>query len=252
MKERLKQIFKSKQFRIIILILIIIAIIFIFGMISLRYNVEGEGNPPFYLSKISIISSTEGTDVDDAQNKWNLAVNQDNDIYLYINKNESYSFTETIDSVVLDNFNVEKTPKVGQLKLLKPDNNSENVMFKNKTENEVNKIEYTGDIQSDIKNLKISNQGGLVVFRYAIENIGNYISNDDAEINHNDLLKKLNIENDNLKFKVSFDIIINLHSGKNYKATVNLDLPVGDVINSGVQNQEITDLQDIIFKRITN
>ena len=125
MKERLKQIFKSKQFRIIILILIIIAIIFIFGMISLRYNVEGEGNPPFYLSKISIISSTEGTDVDDAQNKWNLAVNQDNDIYLYINKNESYSFTETIDSVVLDNFNVEKTPKVGQLKLLKPDNNSE-------------------------------------------------------------------------------------------------------------------------------
>ena len=120
-------------------------------------------------------------------------------------------------------------------------------MFKNKTENEVNKIEYTGDIQSDIKNLKISNQGGLVVFRYAIENIGNYISNDDAEINHNDLLKKLNIENDNLKFKVSFDIIINLHSGKNYKATVNLDLPVGDVINKWSTKSRKLQIYRILF-----
>ena len=32
-----------------------------------------------------------------------------------------------------------------------------------------------------------------------------------------DLLKKLNVNNDDLKFKVTFDILINLNSDKTYK-----------------------------------
>ena len=59
--------------------------------------------------------------------------------------------------------------------------------------NEVDNIEYIGDMDSSIKEMKISNQGGLVVFRYAINNLGNYISNDDEQINHSELLKKLNV-----------------------------------------------------------
>ena len=249
MKERIKQIINTKQFHIIMVLFIIFSILFVAGVISLRYNVEGEGNLPFYISKISIISNVEGTDVEDNTNKWNLQVNQNNDIYLYIKKNDDYKKTEIIESVKLDNFNIEQNSKIGDMKLLKPDSNIENAIFKNTAENEVDNIEYIGDMDSNIKNLKISNQGGLVVFRYANNNIGNYISNDDEEINHSELLQKLGINNDDLKFKVTFDINITLNSGKIYKSNIELELPVNDVVNQGTQSAEYTDLENIVFKR---
>lgn len=239
-----------KQFHVLVLIFIIIAIVFVVGVISLIYQVEGELNLPFELSKISIISNVEGIDKEDAENKWNLTVNQNNDIYLYIKKNEKYKDTEIIERVKLDNFVIEEAPKIGELKLLKPDSEIESVIFKNIKENEVESVEYNGSMDSSIKELKISNQGGLVIFRYAINNIGNYISNDDEEINHSELLKKLSINNDDLKFRVKFDIYINLNSGKKYKSCVNLDLPINDVVNDGTQSRENVDIEDVIFKRM--
>ena len=249
MKERIKQIINTKQFHVIMVMLIIFAILFVVGVVSLKYNVEGEGNIPFYISKISIISNVEGVDNEDNTNKWNLQVNQNNDIYLYIKKNDKYKDTEIIKSVKLDNFDIKEKSRVGEIKLLKPDSNIESVIFKNITENEVDSIEYIGDMESSIKELKISNQGGLVVFRYAINNIGNYTSNDDEEINHSNLLSKLNINNDDLKFKVTFDINITLNSGKTYKSNIELEIPVNDVVNNGVQSTEYTDLDNIVFKR---
>lgn len=250
MKEKIKQLIDTKQFHMCMVFLIIVVILFVVGMISLKYNVEGEGNPPFNLSKISVISNVDGTDVNDEQNKWNLEINQNNDIYLYIKKNEDYKYTETISSVVLNNFNIIKEPKVGKVRLLKPDTNIDSVIFKNTEENETGSIEYKGDMDSSIKEMKVSNQGGLIVFRYAIKDIGNYISNEDEEINHNELLKKLAINNDDLKFEVSFDININLDSKKSYKANMKLELPIGNVVDDGIQSKENTDLENIIFKRI--
>ena len=249
MKDKIKQFVNTRQFHISMVIFIMFVILFVVGIISLKYNVEGEVNLPFDLSKISIISSVEGTDIEDGTNRWNLSVNQNNDIYLYIKKNDNYKETEVIKSIELSNFNILQSSKIGEIKLLKPDSNVEGVIFKNISENEVDKIEYIGSLDSNIKELKISNQGGLVIFRYAINNIGNYISNEDEEINHSELLKKVAISNDDLKFKVNFDIFINLDSGKTYKSNINLELPIGDVVNEGVQSKEFTDLKEIVFKR---
>lgn len=250
LKEKIKQITNTKQFHMCMVLVIIVAIIFVSGVISLRYNVEGEGTPPFTISKVSIISSVDGTDVEGSEEKWNLKVNQNNDIYLYIKKNEDYKYTETIADIKLENFNITQSPKVGQIKLLKPDADAENVIFRNITENETQSIIYEGDIESNMKLMKVSNQGGLVVFRYAISELGNYTSNDDEQINHNELLKKLSISNDDLKFKVSFDISINLDSNKSYKANMSLELPVGNVVDDGIQSQENTDFKNIVFKRM--
>lgn len=251
LKDKIKRIINTKQFHICMVIFIMFMIIFIVGVISLKYNVEGEVNLPFYLSKISVISSVEGIDnKEDTENKWNINVSQNNDIYLYIKKNDNYKDTEIIESIRLDNFNIENANKIGEIKLLKPDSDIESIIFKNTTENEVNSIEFIGSMDSSIKDLKISNQGGLVIFRYAINNIGNYVSNEDEEINHKDLLKKLNINNEDLKFKVSFDIYINLNSGKSYKSDTSLELPIDDVVGEGVQSKEYTDLKNIVFKRI--
>lgn len=250
LKEKIKQITNTKQFHMCMVLVIIVAIIFVAGVISLRYNVEGEGTPPFTISKVSIISSVDGTDVEGSEEKWNLKVNQNNDIYLYIKKNEDYKYTETIADIKLENFNITQSPKVGQIKLLKPDADAENVIFRNSTENETQSIIYEGDIESNMKLMKVSNQGGLVVFRYAISELGNYTSNEDEQINHNELLKKLSINNDDLKFKVSFDISINLDSNKSYKANMSLELPVGNVVDDGIQSQENTDFKNIVFKRM--
>ena len=46
-------------------------------------------------------------------------------------------------------------PKIGEVKLLKPDSNIESVIFKNKAENEVQNIEFTGGMDSSIKEMKI-------------------------------------------------------------------------------------------------
>lgn len=250
MRNKISEIINTKNFHICMIIFMMFIILFVVGVISLKYNVEGETNLPFDLSKISIISNVEGVDLEGATEKWNLSVNQNNDIYLYIKKNNNYKGTEIIESIQLDNFSIEQNPKVGKVKLLKPDNNIESVIFKNSSENEVNKIEYTGSINSSIKDLKISNQGGLIVFRYAITDIANYISNEDEEINHGELLKKLDVNNNDLEFKVSFDIYINLNSGKIYKANIKLELPIENIVNEGTKSMEITNLKNVIFKRI--
>ena len=73
----------------------------------LNYNEKGEINMPFNLTKISIISTSEGIDKVSEGNKWAFDINQNNDIYLYISKNENYSKSDSIKSIVLDNFNVD-------------------------------------------------------------------------------------------------------------------------------------------------
>jgi len=248
--SKIEKFINTKQFHMCMVGFIIFIILFVVGVICLKYSVEGEGKPPFILSKISVISTVEGIDIEDATNKWNLQVSQNNDIYLYIKKNKNYSQTEAIESVKIDNFNIEKSSNVGKIKLFKPDSQVDTIMFKNSTENECRNIEYIGSMESNIKEQKISNQGGLVVFRYAITEVGNYISNEDEQINHSELLNKLSINNNDLKFKVTCDICINLVSGKAYKASMNLELPINDIVNGGTQSIEYADLENIVFKRL--
>ena len=55
-----------------------------------------------------------------------------------------------------------------------------------------------------------------------------------------------------MKQKITFDLNIKIESGKEYKASVSVDVPVGGLVEKGNSALEITDLKDIIFKRIKN
>ena len=88
-----------------------------------------------------------------------------------------------------------------------------------------------------------------MAFRYANNNIAEYISNDE-EINHSNLLKKLEFKQEDLQAKLTFDIIIMVESRKEYQATISLDVPIENVIENGTTSIEITDLDNIVFKRI--
>ena len=65
MRNLLKKILNNNFFHIGILLFIIFVIMFVVGIVIIKYDVEGETNMPYVLSKISIISSSEGKDKED-------------------------------------------------------------------------------------------------------------------------------------------------------------------------------------------
>ena len=248
MREKIKELTQSKIFHICMIIVIITIIVFIAGMLVLRYNVTGEVNMPFTLKKIAIISSQEGIDDGQTDTKWSFDIYQANDLYLYIEKNNNYKKTELISEVKIDNFTIE-AQNTDNIKIYKPDAQEENVIFKYKEENIVQDLVYTTDTQANLKNLKISNQGGVIAFRCSNNNIAKYKS-DEEEINHNELLKKANIKNEDIEIKITFNLTIILEDGKKYAATISTKLPSGDVVENGNTSEEISDLKDVVFKRI--
>ncbi len=253
MIEKIKNITNRKMFHLAMVIVIIAVILFLSGIIILRYNVEGETNMPFVLNKISVISQVDGEEkeVTDANNHFAFNVFENNDIYVYIEKNENYDKEELIKSVVINNISLETSPQMGITKFYHPEVEEVDMMFKNSAENETNSIEYIGDIKSDLKNMKISNQGGIVAFRYGIQDITTYETNEN-EIQHNQLLSKAQINVDSIKSRLKFDLNILLDSGKMFQTTISLDLPIDDVVSSGVTSKEFTDMDNYIFKRVQN
>ena len=248
----MRQRLSKKMFHITMVIVLIIAVSFIALMMALKYDTSGETNMPFSIKKISVISTVDGQNVENSSNKWELQVSQNNDIYIYVEKNEDYSKTEVIDSITIDNFQVLNKEIRENIMFYKPSNNTVSV-FENKDEYKVLSVEYVGDLTSNMQNMKISNQGGIVAFRCSNTNIGTYISNDDNEIEYNKLLSKLNIDKEKLKSVVSFDMVIKLNSDVSFKATdIKIEVPVKDIIEKGTTSIDITDVENIVFKRIEN
>ena len=250
MIDKLKDLTKTKSFHICMIMVIIVVILFVVGLLVLRYNVEGETNMPFNLSKIAIISTQEGMDDGQTNTRWSFDVHQSNDIYLYIDKNDAYDKTEIIKSVRVDNFQIDDK-NTDNIKLYKPNAEEENVIFQYNDEDIIQSLEYTGDVESDLKNLKISNQGGIIAFRCSNNNVTKYQS-DEEEINHSELLKKAGITEEELKINLTFNLTITLESGKEYQAEIKTELPTGNVVEEGNTSTEITDLKDVVFKRTHN
>ena len=58
----------------------------------------------------------------------------------------------------------------------------------------------------------------------------------------------MGIANEDMKFKVSFDFVIELEN-KSYRTTIVLDLPYGNITEDGTASHVITNLDQFIFKR---
>ncbi len=249
----LRGLVKTKIFHIIIILAIIIFLIFIAYINIVKYDTEGEKQMPFEVSKISVISSVEGENIEGEnpqQVRWNMNISQNNDFYIYIEKNDKYNGRqeEAISSVEIDNFEINKEKNVGENKIYKPDETSEKEIFKNEEKNEADKIEYIGAAQSKVKNMQMSNQGDLIYFRYTNKDITKYQTNDE-ELNHSELLKKAKVKEEDLKTTIKFDLKINLISGKSFKTSVETQVPIEGIVDSGRSSSEINDVNKLIFKR---
>jgi hypothetical protein len=64
----------------------------------------------------------------------------------------------------------------------------------------------------------------------------------------NDLTNYSGILSEDLKFSVQFDLVIKIDNNE-YKGTVKLDLPNGDILTNGKSTLEIKDFSKVVFKR---
>jgi len=217
--------------------------------IMVKYEVEGEKALPYSISKIFVISTVEGKQADDGQNIWNVNVKQANDLYYYIDKTSETD--ETIKQITIENFAVTKSPAKGEIAIYRPTGDLEN-LYTYSEQNYLNQnITYTGAAVDDLKTLEISNTGGVIGCRVALDNLGTYISNESTEITYDGtLLQSIGINLEDIKLGLSFDILIETNQNVTYKGTISIELPGQDLIEKGASNFEIKDFGDIVFKRI--
>lgn len=241
---------KKQTIKLCIAIIIFAIIIILVAAIIIRYQVEGDKNMPFNLSKIIMVSTAEGNEAE-GEKKWNFDVLQNNDLYIYIDKNENYKGKEkTIKSVRIENINITKAPKKGEIKAYMP-NSVEGRLFDYSDEYLIqeNKLEYKGAAESNARTLEIGSNGGNLLLSFSNVGLGTYSSDEDEEITHDGtLLKRLDVSNEEIQFEVNFDLVI-VVDNCSYRANMNLQLPCGDITTEGTCSVEKTDFSDLVFKR---
>ena len=242
---------KRKQTIKLIVSVAILVLLFIFvAIMMIKYEVEGETNMPYKLSKIVVIGTVEGIETEtDTDKKWDFDIYQNNDVYFYIDKNENNSSDELIKSVKISNIQITNAPQKGTIKTYMP-NSSAGRLYSYDEEFLVNdKLEYRGGAESSSTNLEIGSQGGVALMRFSNADIGNYASDKDKEIIHNNtLLKKIEATNEEIKFSISCNFTIETTNAR-YQTTINLELPTGNLDEEENCYLEKTDMSDIIFKR---
>ena len=118
---------KNKKIIHICIILAIIVIIFVVaGIIMLRYQVEGETNLPFQLSRMIVVSTAESNEIEAVPDtKWNFSVSQNNDIYLELQKNNEYTKSANIKNITFENFNIERNSAAENIKIYRANSEGE-------------------------------------------------------------------------------------------------------------------------------
>lgn len=246
MKTNTKNALKKSIF--IAFLIVLITVVF---SIVVRYDVEGEDNLPYSLERILIVSKVSTSNNEDPANLWNISLEEDNDVYLYITKTDEES-KDTIQSITLENFTVTNSAEIGEPVIYRPTGDLNNLYDLSEQNYLGSSITYTGASVDTLKTLEVRNEGGTIGFRASLENLGNYVSNNyDEEIVYDgNLLTKAGIPLENIQFSISFDILITLNNNVTFKGTINLDFPNDDIITNPESNLEITDFSDVVFKRV--
>lgn len=240
---------KIQTIKLCVAVTVFAIIILLVATIMIRYQVEGDKNMPFNLSKIIIISTAEGTE-SEGKKKWNFDVYQNNDVYIYIDKNEQYNGEErTIKSVKMENINITKAPIKGEVKAYMPNSVDGRLFSYEDTYLVDGKLEYKGAKESNPKTLEIGANGGNLLIRFSNTGLGQYSSDSDKEIIHDGtLLNKIKVTDEETKFDVSFDLVITVENCS-YRANVTMQMPCGDITKEGTCSLEQTVFSDLVFKR---
>ena len=95
---------------------ILTLLIGVVGFIMIKYEIEGETNLPFKLSKIMIISTADAIEKDEQT----MSITQCNDLYLTIEKNAEYKADSMIEKISIENIKIMSAPKKGKVAFYRP------------------------------------------------------------------------------------------------------------------------------------
>ena len=229
-----------------IVVLILIAIIITF--IMYKYHVEGESNMPFEVSEFLVISTAQTTGTIINEESYESNIIQKNDVYISLEKNPEYEKDEIIKKVSFNNFKITKTNEKGITNVYRPAMSEKVYDF---SENYIvnNGFEYVGDKVTDTKGevLTIGNQGGVINFSIATTDLGilTYPKEENLSADGR-LLNRIGVTLEDITAKISFDMTIELESGKSFKSNIILEIPTGDILTEGVSKEHV---QNLVFKR---
>lgn len=243
---------RKETIKLIVAITALVLLLLFVAIMMIKYQVEGETNMPYQLSKIVVIGTVEGVETEEkSKQKWNFDIYQNNDVYFYIDQNTNkVKEDELIKSVKISNIQVKKAPQKGTIKTYMPNSEAGRIYTYDEQFLVGEKLEYRGSSSSNASNLEIGSKGGPVLIRFSNSSIGNYASDKDKEIIHNStLLKKINATNEEIKFNLTCDFTIETTKAK-YQAEIALELPTGNLDEEENCYLEKTDMKDIIFKRV--
>lgn len=241
---------KKRIIHIGIMTFILIMLIVIVTCMIIKYTVEGEKKLPFNIKKMNVISTAESKLLNETTDEWVSNIIQRNDISFTIEKNNSYKKNDTIKKIIFENFRTENTNKDFMINIYKPSTSVTDYIYSEEYIVQQS-LEYVGGLKTNTETLQINNQGGTIGFSVIIENIGEYKFTENEKLNIDGrLLKKVGIEKKDIEFKLFFDIIIETDSGNKFKSNMELNLPVGDITQTGVEILEENSFKKFIFKRI--
>lgn len=240
---------KKRIIHIYAIIFVIIIILLIACALMFKYHVEGEQNLPFNLKRINVISTAESALSQDEEERWHAKILQKNDIFFLIEKNSNYKKEETIKRICFENFQIAKSNQDMVVSIYRPTTDVSKYIYSEEYKIE-NSLEYQGGLNTNVEVLQINNQGGLIGFSVTSDNIGEYVFTENEVLpSDGRLLAKAYINSDDIKFELSFDIIIETNENHRFKTNMKLDLPTGSILEEGVGTLEDTELTNVIFKR---
>lgn len=240
---------KKRIIHISIISFIIIMIILIAVLLMYKYNVEGETNMPFIITKMNIVS-TAGTDFNQNEDgTWRAEILQTNNISFLIEKNSNYKKGDVIKRVSFENFQINKTNEDMIVSIYRPTTSIATYDYIDEYKVD-GSLEYVGGQSTNTATLQINNQGAVIGFSVVSDNVGEYTFEENEKVaSDGTLLAKAGINSEDINFKISFDLIIETESEHKFKANVVLDLPTGNILENGVGTLEDTELENVIFKR---
>ena len=247
---KLNTFHKKRMLHIYIIALALVIILLAIGMIMLRYSVEGEKNLPFIIKKINLISTAESKIKQDENKKWHAGILQKNDLFFTIEKNDKYKKVDTIKQIRLENIKITTQNEDLAIAIYRPKSNSFDYIYSDEYKLE-DKLILDGSQETNIETLQINNQGGRIGLSAIINNLTEYDFEENEKVpSDGKLLSKAGIKIDDIKFTISFDLIIETGNGNKFKAYIINELPTGNIMEEGVSSIEINNPENIVFKRI--
>ncbi|MCL2354880.1 MAG: hypothetical protein FWC68_03230 [Oscillospiraceae bacterium] len=243
-----EKVFNRKTIHLYVITISLIAVFIVVGLIMLRYSVEGERNLPFEIKEINVISTASGIQQRDDYGYWYTELFKKNDIYFEIAKNPGHSREETISRIVFENFRIEKYNDTGNSIIYRQ---YEKGVYRYTEEFIIeDRLEYIGSMNTNIRELQINNQGGLIGFSVVIKEMGQYFfETNEAFVMDGTMLNRAGVSLEDITMTLYFDIIIEIGSGNRFRAEYRIDLPAGNILEEGMVHTEITDSSRVVFRR---